>query len=242
MGGLAGQGQRDLFLTLFGAQPAAAGAVAAGRRARRSPSAGPRTRSGPASASPTCPRTARPRAVPATVHPGQHRAGHALARRSSCGFVDRAAERTAVASIAAQLRIGGGRATSQAVGTLSGGNQQKVRHGPLAAHRRADVLLLFDVTRGRRRGHQARHLRAGRRARRPGQGDPVPLQRDRGDRQPLPPRPRAARGPDRGRAPRSGRRRGAHRRRVHQGGARCVTWSSGDSSPRLGRACSPPPR
>jgi len=45
------------------------------------------------------------------------------------------------------LRIGGGRATSQAVSTLSGGNQQKVVMARWLLTD-AKVLLLFDVTRG----------------------------------------------------------------------------------------------
>jgi len=70
-----------------------------------------------------------------------------LWRRSRLGFVRRAAERGAIAGIVNQLRIGGGRATNQAVGTLSGGNQQKVLMARWLLTE-ARILLLFDVTRG----------------------------------------------------------------------------------------------
>ena len=63
---------------------------------------------------------------------------------ASCGAQRSAARSPAIVN---QLRIGGGRATNQAVGTLSGGNQQKV----LIARwllTEARILLLFDVTRG----------------------------------------------------------------------------------------------
>ena len=112
----------------------------------------------------------------------------------------------------------------------------------------AEVLLLFDVTRGvdAATKHDIYELVADLAA--PRQGDPVLLQRDRGDRQPVPPGPRAARGPGRGRARRSGRRRGAHRRRVAEGGARCVRRSCarapaarGTGRARLRRARRRPP-
>jgi ribose transport system ATP-binding protein len=70
-----------------------------------------------------------------------------LSRRSRLGFVDRDRERDAVAGLTGRLRIGAGRSPHQAVGNLSGGNQQKVlmaRWLLTDAH----VLLLFDVTRG----------------------------------------------------------------------------------------------
>jgi len=70
-----------------------------------------------------------------------------LSRRSWAGFVRHGAERSAIATIAGQLRIGNGHSTSQAVSTLSGGNQQKTVMARWLLTD-ADVLLLFDVTRG----------------------------------------------------------------------------------------------
>ena len=70
-----------------------------------------------------------------------------LWRRSTGGFVARASERDAIDGIARQLRIGSGRSTSQPVGNLSGGNQQKVVMARWLLTD-AQVLLLYDVTRG----------------------------------------------------------------------------------------------
>ena len=145
VGGLAGQGQRDLFLTLFGARRAAAGTVRVGGEAvtiRRPKDA---IRAGLGIAYVPEDRKAEGLFLPLSIR--DNIALATLSRRSSYGFVARGAERTAVASIAAQLRIGGGRATSQAVGTLSGGNQQKVVMARWLLTE-ADVLLLYDVTRG----------------------------------------------------------------------------------------------
>ena len=58
IGGLAGQGQRELFMTLFGARKATGGRDPRRRQARGGSGARP-TRSGPASASRSSPRTAR---------------------------------------------------------------------------------------------------------------------------------------------------------------------------------------
>ena len=145
VGGLAGQGQRDLFLTLFGARRAAAGAVSVGGEAvtiRRPKDA---IRAGLGIAYVPEDRKAEGLFLPLSIR--DNIALATLSRRSSYGFVNRGAERSAVSSIAAQLRIGGGRATSQAVGTLSGGNQQKVVMARWLLTE-ADVLLLYDVTRG----------------------------------------------------------------------------------------------
>ncbi|GAA0996060.1 sugar ABC transporter ATP-binding protein [Acrocarpospora macrocephala] len=145
VGGLAGQGQRDLFLTLFGARRAAAGTVSIGGEQvviRRPKDA---IRVGLGIAYVPEDRKAEGLFLPLSIRDNVALA--TLSRRSAGGFVRRRAERSAVTSISEQLRIGGGRASNQAVGTLSGGNQQKV---VMARWLLTDarILLLFDVTRG----------------------------------------------------------------------------------------------
>jgi ribose transport system ATP-binding protein len=145
VGGLAGQGQRDLFLTLFGAQRAAAGQLRVGgaptsiRRPRDAIRAGMGIAYVPED------RKAEGLLLDLSIR--DNIALATLWRRSRLGFVRRGAERSAVAGIVNQLRIGGGRATNQAVGTLSGGNQQKVLMARWLLTE-ARILLLFDVTRG----------------------------------------------------------------------------------------------
>jgi ribose transport system ATP-binding protein len=145
VGGLAGQGQRDLFLTIFGARRASGGTIEIGGRPvtiRRPRDA---IRSGVGIAYVPEDRKAEGLLLPLSIR--DNIALATLARRSARGFVRRADEASAVASIVDQLRIGAGRSTSQAVGTLSGGNQQKVLMARWLLTN-AKVLLLFDVTRG----------------------------------------------------------------------------------------------
>ena len=145
IGGLAGQGQRDLFLTLFGARRSTAGTVAvagrevAVRRPRDAIAAGIGIAYVPED------RKAEGLLLPMSIRDNLTLA--TLDRRSAAGFVRRRAEQAAVAAIVRQLGINTVRPQTQAVGTLSGGNQQKVLMGRwLLTH--AEILLLFDVTRG----------------------------------------------------------------------------------------------
>jgi ribose transport system ATP-binding protein len=145
VGGLAGQGQRDLFLTLFGAQRAAGGALFVDGRPvtiRRPRDA---IRAGLGIAYVPEDRKAEGLFLPLSIR--DNVAVATLWQRSAAGFVRRGAERGAVASIVERLRIGAGRSTGQAVTTLSGGNQQKVLMARWLLTD-ARVLLLFDVTRG----------------------------------------------------------------------------------------------
>jgi ribose transport system ATP-binding protein len=145
IGGLAGQGQRDLFLTLFGARRAAAGRVAVGgravaiRRPRDAIAAGIGIAYVPED------RKAEGLLLPMSIRDNLTLA--TLDRRSAAGFVKRRAEQAAVAAIVKQLGINTGRPQTQAVGTLSGGNQQKVLMGRWLLTN-AEILLLYDVTRG----------------------------------------------------------------------------------------------
>ncbi|HEY9473747.1 MAG TPA: ATP-binding cassette domain-containing protein, partial [Mycobacteriales bacterium] len=70
-----------------------------------------------------------------------------LDRVSIAGFLRRGGERRTVDRVIRQLSIRTDRPAGQQVGTLSGGNQQKVLMGRWLLTR-ADVLLLYDVTRG----------------------------------------------------------------------------------------------
>ncbi|MGI5241121.1 sugar ABC transporter ATP-binding protein [Dactylosporangium sp. CA-139066] len=145
VGGLAGQGQRDLFLALFGARRSRAGEVfVAGRpvRIRRPADA---IRAGIGIAYVPEDRKAEGLLLPMSVRDNLTLA--TLGRVSTAGFVRRRAEREAVAGMVAQLSIRTARPATQPVGTLSGGNQQKVLMGRWLLTE-ADVLLLFDVTRG----------------------------------------------------------------------------------------------
>jgi ribose transport system ATP-binding protein len=145
IGGLAGQGQRDLFLMLFGAQRAAAGRIAVAgrpvviRRPRDAIAAGVGIAYVPED------RKAEGLLLPMSIRDNLTLA--TLDHRSAAGFIRRGAERRAVASVVRQLGIGTRRPQTQPVATLSGGNQQKVLMGRWLLTD-ADVLLLFDVTRG----------------------------------------------------------------------------------------------
>jgi ribose transport system ATP-binding protein len=145
VGGLAGQGQRDLFLTLFGAQRASSGGLEVGGepvRVRRPRDA---IRAGMGIAYVPEDRKAEGLFLPLSIR--DNIAVATLWRRSTGGFVARGSERDAIDGIAQQLRIGSGRSTSQSVGNLSGGNQQKVVMARWLLTD-AQVLLLYDVTRG----------------------------------------------------------------------------------------------
>jgi ribose transport system ATP-binding protein len=145
VGGLAGQGQRDLFLTLFGARRATGGRVlvAGAPVTIRRPRDAIRAGIGIA----YVPEDRKAEGLFLDLSIRDNIALATLWRRTTAGFVRRGAERGAVAAIVNQLRIGGGRATNQPVGTLSGGNQQKVLMARWLLTE-ARVLLLFDVTRG----------------------------------------------------------------------------------------------
>jgi ribose transport system ATP-binding protein len=145
VGGLAGQGQRDLFLTLFGAQRASSGTVSVDGRPvsiRRPKDA---IRAGIGIAYVPEDRKAEGLLLPLSVRDNLTLA--TLERVSTAGFIRREPERAAVTSMVQQLNIRTRKPSTQAVGTLSGGNQQKVLMGRWLLTD-AEILLLFDVTRG----------------------------------------------------------------------------------------------
>ncbi len=146
IGGLAGQGQRELFMALFGARKATRGEIVVdgeSRRIRR-----------PADAIRARDRD-RPRArgpqerglAPADVGARQPDAGGAAAPRRSRGRAPRAGVLPRQSHRRRGSRSGPGRASIQEVGTLSGGNQQKALIGRWLLTE-PDVMLLYDITRG----------------------------------------------------------------------------------------------
>lgn len=145
IGGLAGQGQSDLFLTLFGARRTTSGRIrisgdeVALRRPRDAVRAGVGIAYVPED------RKSEGLLLPLSVRDNLTIA--ILNEIARGGFIRRSGERRLVDGMIGRLNIKTSRPTSQAAGTLSGGNQQKVLMGRwLLTH--ADILLLFDVTRG----------------------------------------------------------------------------------------------
>ncbi len=144
IGGLQGQGQRDLFLALFGAQRVRAGAVAIRgrpvviRHPKDAIAAGIRIALVPED------RKAEGLLLPMSVR--QNMTLPVLGNLSRLGYVDLPRETQAVQRMIGQLDIRTS-GPDQTVGTLSGGNQQKVLIGRWLLTE-ARILLLYDVTRG----------------------------------------------------------------------------------------------
>jgi ribose transport system ATP-binding protein len=143
--GLEGQGQRALFMALFGARRRDRGTVRVGGEVRklRSPRDAVRAGLGISFVPPE-------RKVEGLMleHSGTFNASlAALASHfASFGFIRRRKERTAAREVFARLGVPA-RALYEPVESLSGGNQQKVAIGkwlPLAAR----ILLLYDPMRG----------------------------------------------------------------------------------------------
>lgn len=145
VGGLAGQGQRELFMTLYGAQRPASGEVEVfGRRVRiRHPSDAIRAGMGIA----LVPEDRKSEGLMLPLPVRDNLTLPVLGRVARGGLLRRNEERRLVAAAIDRLKIVTSRPNTQAVGTLSGGNQQKVLVGRWLLAQ-AEILLLFDVTRG----------------------------------------------------------------------------------------------
>jgi ribose transport system ATP-binding protein len=145
VGGLAGQGQPELFMSLFGARRAAQGRIAVrGRRVRlRSPADA--IRKGLAIALVPEDRKTEGLMLPMSVRDNLTFA--VLEKVARGGVIRPWREKATVAKAVERLQIKTRDAALQPVGTLSGGNQQKVLIGRWLLTQ-PDVLLLFDITRG----------------------------------------------------------------------------------------------
>jgi ribose transport system ATP-binding protein len=145
IGGLAGQGQRSLFMTLFGASKASAGEIRVDGRPRRirKPSDAIRHRLGIA----LVPEDRKTEGLMLSMSVRDNLTLAVLGPISHYGVVNPATERSYVRRAVQRLQILTSRPAVQQVRTLSGGNQQKVLIGRwLLAE--SDILLLFDITRG----------------------------------------------------------------------------------------------
>jgi ribose transport system ATP-binding protein len=145
VGGLAGQGQPELFMSLFGARRTTRGRISVrGKRARlKRPSDA--IRHGLAIALVPEDRKTEGLMLPMSVRDNLTLA--VLDRVSAGGVIRPRREKATVQKAIERLRIKTKDAALQRVGTLSGGNQQKVLIGRWLLTQ-PDVLLLFDITRG----------------------------------------------------------------------------------------------
>ncbi len=144
IGGLAGQGQRELFLTLFGVNRAKIGTVEVEGRAVRIGSPRDAIRTGMGIALIPEDRKTEGLLLPLSVR--QNLTLPILWRISRAGFIRRREEAALNRRIIQQLAIRTPSA-EQPVGALSGGNQQKVLIGRWLLSG-ARILLLYDITHG----------------------------------------------------------------------------------------------
>jgi ribose transport system ATP-binding protein len=145
IGGLAGQGQLDLFMTLFGARKASGGEIRIDGTARRIKKPSDAIKLGMGIALVPEDRKMEGLMLPMSVRDNLTLA--VLGRVSVYGVLNPAAERASVRQAVDRLQIRTSKPTVQEVGTLSGGNQQKVLLGRWLLAQ-SNVLLLYDITRG----------------------------------------------------------------------------------------------
>lgn len=143
--GLAGQGQRELFLTLFGARRASAGQIRVDGRPQRIRHPSDAIRAGVGIALVPEDRKSEGLLLPRPVR--DNLTLPVLGQVSTAGVIRPGAEHALVQQMVDLLRIRTAHPAVTEVGDLSGGNQQKVLLGRWVLAD-CDVLLLFDVTRG----------------------------------------------------------------------------------------------
>jgi ribose transport system ATP-binding protein len=145
IGGLAGQGQHDLFMTLFGARKAVGGEIRIDGKARRIRRPSDAIRLGLGIALVPEDRKTEGLMLPMSVRDNLTLA--VLGRVAFYGVLNPASEHAHVRRTVHRLGIRTNRPSVQEVGMLSGGNQQKVLIGRwLLAD--SSILLLYDITRG----------------------------------------------------------------------------------------------
>ena len=144
IGGLQGQGQRDLFLSLFGANRLRAGTIAI--QGRRVAIRHPRDAISAGIGIALVPEDRKVEGLFLPMSVRQNMTLPVLGGLSRMGYVDLRRETEAVGRMVRQLGIRTP-GVDQIVGALSGGNQQKVLIGRWLVTQ-ARILLLYDVTRG----------------------------------------------------------------------------------------------
>ncbi len=144
LGGLDGQGQRELLLAMFGVLRGVDGEMTV-NGARRRISSPARAKSA-ASRMALIPEDRKTEGLMLKMSIADNLSMAALGRFSSGPFIDKQRERDGIASMVEKLKIKIGTA-ADAAGTLSGGNQQKVVIGKWLLTE-PKIILLNDPTRG----------------------------------------------------------------------------------------------
>lgn len=145
VGGLAGHGQRQLFLSLFGAHRMTRGTIEVQGKHRRIRRPLDAIRSGMGIALVPEDRKSEGLFMPMSVRDNLSLVQ--LSSLSRFGLIRWKEERASVENVIRELAIRSAAPTRDRVSALSGGNQQKVVIGRWLATD-AQVLLLYDVTRG----------------------------------------------------------------------------------------------
>jgi ribose transport system ATP-binding protein len=143
--GLAGQGQRELFMSLFGARRLTGGELRIRGVSRRLRGPADAIRHGLAISFVPEDRKTEGLMLPMSVRDNLTLA--VLGQIASGGVIRPARELALVRGVVDRLQIKTRGAALQEVGELSGGNQQKVLIGRWLLTE-PDILLLFDITRG----------------------------------------------------------------------------------------------